>query len=102
MFFIPLELVDFITRTPLAFVSKELVVFSHTFFLYLNIFVYLPATDVPPTTTTQLATAAGSPNHTAIATDTGTTSISTRPTPSVRFSVIALGLLGCISALFND
>ena len=53
----------------------------------LHTFVYLSAAGVLPTTTTQLATAAGSPNNTAIATDTSTTSISTRPTPSGRSKV---------------
>ena len=60
-------------------VQSQLVVSLSRSLLYLHTFVYLPATDVPPTTTPQLTSDAGSSTITTIATGTGTstTSIST-------------------------
>jgi len=49
---------------------------SHSL-LHLHTFVYLPATDVQPSTTPQQTSEAGSPNITAIATSTSTAPLST-------------------------
>ena len=49
---------------------------SHSL-LYLHTFVYLPATEVPPATTPQQTTDAGSPTNTAITTSANERSINT-------------------------